>query len=61
MVCLGLDEYSFSEVYNEEIAKDGEYLSKIERVAREDEILKQIKQDEEEEGKKVKYGYLYRS
>jgi hypothetical protein len=43
MVWIGLDEYSFSEVYNEEVSKDGEHLSKIERVAREDEILQKIK------------------
>ena len=39
MVFIGFDEYTFSDVYDEEIAKDGEQLSKIERIQREDEIL----------------------
>ncbi len=56
MFWLGLDEYSFSQVYNEETAKDGEHLCKIERIGREDEILKQIKIEQllaEQEHKKI--------
>jgi len=43
MVWIGLEEYSFTEIYNEEIAKDGEHLAKIERVGREGAILMKIK------------------
>jgi len=40
MYFIGLDEYTFSEVYNEDLVPDGEQLSKIERTHREDEIIK---------------------
>eukprot|EP00347_Sterkiella_histriomuscorum_P002939 403366212 len=60
MYNIGFDEYTFSEVYNEELVPDGEQLSKIERTQREDEILK-YHRDKEERGHRVKYGYLYTS
>jgi len=40
MYFVGLDQYTFSEVYNEDLVPEGEQLSKIERTQREDEILK---------------------
>jgi len=58
MVFLGLDEYSFSEIFDEETASDGEVLSKIERVAREERIMEWLR-EEESLGAKRKYGYLY--
>eukprot|EP00347_Sterkiella_histriomuscorum_P007168 403349999 len=60
MKCMGLDEFSFTEIYDEEKVADGKQLCKIERADREREIGSLFK-DLETGEKSTRSGYMYSS